>query len=145
MRDEATNEIQERIEEFYHGEPQHIEIEVAEGVVFDSDNTFEEDLLEPTMTGAVLIMPDSPHNEGVPKQHTSLSRYSGFGDTMMADVISQAVHDAGGEFEELVFEYSSNNSDEESGFLTFLGSLPNQRAVYNWQSGEVEVNEEYAV
>lgn len=144
MRENATTEIEERIEAFYHGEPQHISVEVADGVHFVSDSTFEEDLMEPTMMAAILIEADSPHNEGVPKQHTSLARYSGFGDTLMADVVSQAVHDAGGEFEELVFEYSSNNSDEEKGFLTFLGSLPNQRVAYNWESGEVEVNEVYA-
>jgi hypothetical protein len=102
------------------------------------------DLLEPTLTAAVLIEEDSPHNEGVPEGNTTLSRYSGFGDTAMADVVSQAVYDAGGEFEELVFEYSSNNSNEETGFLTFLGSLPNQRVAYNAKTGETEINEIYA-
>jgi len=144
MRDKATQEIKRSINAFYHGEPQHIEVEIADGVHFVSDNTFKMDLLEPTLTAAVLIEEDSPHNEGVPERHTTLSRYSGFGDTVMADVISQAVYDAGGEFTELVFEYSSNNSNEKTGFLTFLGSLPNQRVAYNAKTGETEINEVYA-
>jgi hypothetical protein len=144
MRDKATQEIKRSINAFYHGEPQHIEVEIADGVHFVSDNTFKMDLLEPTLTAAVLIEEDSPHNEGVAERHTTLSRYSGFGDTVMADVISQAVYDAGGEFTELVFEYSSNNSNEKTGFLTFLGSLPNQRVAYNAKTGETEINEVYA-
>lgn len=144
MRDKATKEIESSIEAFYHGEPQHIEIKIADGVHFVSDNTFKMDLLEPTLTAAVLIEEDSPHNEGVPERHTTLSRYSGFGDTVMADVISQAVYDAGGEFTELVFEYSSNNSNEKRGFLTFLGSLPNMRSTFNRETREFEVNEVYS-
>ena len=144
MRNNATTEIEKRINAFYHGDPQHIEVKIADGVHFVSDNTFKMDLLEPTLTAAVLIEEYSPHNEGVPEGNTTLSRYSGFGDTAMADVVSQAVYDAGGEFEELVFEYSSNNSNEETGFLTFLGSLPNQRVAYNAKTGETEINEIYA-
>ena len=144
MKTEATNEIQRSIEAFYHGEPQYIEVEMADGVFFNVDATFEEDLMEPVITASIHIEPDSPCNEGVPEHHISLSRYSVFGDTLMANVVSQAVYDAGGEFTELTFEYSSNNSNEETGFLTFIGSLPNQRVSYNWKSGEIEVNEVYA-
>jgi len=144
MKNEARAEIESRIEAFYHGEPQYVEVEIEDGVVFTIDATFEEDLLEPVITASIHIEPDSPHNEGVPEQHTSLSRYSEMGDEIMADVVSQAVYDAGGVFEELVFEYSSNNSNEERGFLTFIGSLPNQRATYNWKTVEFEVNEVYA-
>jgi hypothetical protein len=142
---EATKEIERGIEAFYKGEPQFLEIEIVDGVTFHFDNGHQDDLMEYQMPAAVLIDSDSPNNQGVPTQSVTLSKYSVFGDAIMADVISQAVYNAGGQFEELVFEYSSNNSDEEAGFLVFIGSIPNERVRFNWETCKMEVKEEYAL
>lgn len=143
MYDEAKTEIQQRIEAFYHGEPQSFEVEVADGVFFSMDCPHEEDLLEPMIPVSVFMVAESPYNKGIPANHQRLMDYGDFGDTLTANVLDPAVADAGGEFREIPYEFSRNNSNPENQFVQWLGDIPNQRV--EWHADRpASVNKKYA-
>ncbi len=122
---EGMEIIEAAIRDFAEGNPQHFEIDVAEGVWFDFDCPFDEDLSESTIPIAVGITGWSPHNEGEPTTHR-LMDYSEEMDELTCR-LDEAFYNGGSRNEELVLEYSPNNSDPESGNYLFLGSIDNPR------------------
>ena len=118
---QGLGEITEALESFAEGNPQHFEIDVAEGVWFEFDCPHKEDLLEPIIPVSVSMYDWSPYYEGKPNSN-SLMRYNMFGDTLAAD-LEAAFYNAGSVNEEVPFEYSENNSG--NGIITFMGAIDN--------------------
>ena len=136
---DGIEEIEAAIDEFARGNPMHFETMVAEGVWFDFDCPFVDDLMEPLIPCCVGFHDWSPHNEGEPEERLLMDYADGLGDEIVAD-LGVAAYNAGCRFDELVFEYSLNNSGD--GTYVFLGSIPNPRVVVTMDG--VEVVEEYA-
>lgn len=136
----AMEKITNALDEFANGETMHFEIDVAEGVYFDFDCPFSGDLLEPLIPVAVGIQPWSVHNVGEPEYY-QLEDYGEIGHELV-HYLDEAFYNAGSRNEEIIFEYSENNSNPEKGHYLFLGSIHNPR-VSMTKNGPV-VNEDYA-
>lgn len=140
MKISGIEEVAGAINSFAEGNAMHFETEVAEGVTFDFDCPYEEDLMESTIPVAVQIESWSPYNEGEPEKHR-LMDYSEEMDELVCD-LDEAFHNGGSRNEEVVFEYSKMNSHPEKGVYVFLASIGNPRISVRMSGNEVR--EEYA-
>jgi hypothetical protein len=138
---EKYERIEREINEFAEGNPKSFEILIADGIYFNFDCPYNEDLREPKITVAIGIMPDSPHNEGEPTRPV-LNDYSKIADEIVGK-LGDAFYNAGSRNEELVFEYSPESGHVEKGHYLFLGEIHNPRISIRPADGKVGVNEGY--
>lgn len=137
---EMIERISGEIHDFAEGNPKHFEERVVEGVTFDFDCTFSEDLMEPEIPVAVVIEQWSPYNHGEPERDT-LMEYSEEMDELTCD-LDDAFYNGGSRNEDLTFIYSEINSDPENDFYIFLENIHNPRMEVTTHGTEVQ--EEYA-
>jgi hypothetical protein len=135
----ALNQIENAIRDFKHGNPQHFMIMFAEGVFFELDVPFEEDLKEPLIPVSIGIYEWSPHLNGKPQNARLADCGNGSGDEIV-EAIEKVVDNLGIEISELIFEYSEFNSNGD--LHLFHSSIPNDRT--KTTASDIEVPEEFA-